>query len=75
MSTFGDALKGMRDLLLMQRDVQDLEQAVSDQRKEFEDMSDQIIDIDKRLYALERIIDLGARQSRQSRSEPPRIEE
>ena len=70
MSTFGDALKGMRDLLLLQRDVRDLEQAVSNQREELEEMSDQIIDIDKRLYALERIIDLGARQVRQ-----PRIEE
>lgn len=70
MSTFGDALKGMRDLLLLQRDVRDLEQAVSGQREELEEMSDQIIDIDKRLYALERIIDLGARQTRQ-----PRIEE
>lgn len=70
MSTFGDALKGMRDLLLLQRDVRDLERAVAGQREEIEEMSDQIIDIDKRLYALERIIDLGARQPRQPRIEP-----
>jgi hypothetical protein len=30
-------------------------------------MSDKIVDLDKRLYALERIIDIGARQSRQKR--------
>lgn len=67
MSTFGDAVKGIRDLLLLQRDVQDLEKVVSGQRGEIDRMADQVIDLDKRLYAVERIMELGARQTRQPR--------
>lgn len=69
MSSFGDAVRGIRDILLLQRDVHDLEKAVSGQRVEMDSMSSKIIDLDKRLYALERIIDLGARQSQQKRIE------
>ena len=69
MSTFGDAVKGIRDILLLQRDVQDLERVVSGQRGEIDRLSSLVIDLDKRLYAIERIMDLGARQSQQKRIE------
>ena len=69
MSSFGDAVKGIRDILLLQRDVQDLERVVSGQRGEIDRLTDQVIDLDKRLYAVERIMDLGARQSQQKRIE------
>ena len=69
MSNFGDTLKGIRDLLLLQRDVRDLERTVDTQRDELEDHADQIIDLDKRLYAMERIMDLGLKQTLQKRIE------
>ncbi len=69
MSTFGDAVKSIRDILLLQRDVQDLERVVSGQRGEIGRLTDQVIDLDKRLYAIERIMDLGARQPQQKRIE------
>jgi cell division protein FtsL len=69
MSTFGDAVKGIREILLLQRDVRDLEEAVSSQRVELEHMSDQIIDLDKRLFAIERIMEFSARTPRQTRIE------
>lgn len=69
MSTFGDAVKGIREILLLQRDVRDLEEAVSGQRADLEQMSDQIIDLDKRLFAIERIMEFSARASRQPRIE------
>ena len=69
MSSFSDTLKGIRDLLLLQRDVRDLERAVDTQRDELEDHADQIIDLDKRLYAMERIMELGLKQTQQKRIE------
>ena len=69
MSTFGNAVKGIREILLLQRDVQDLERVVSGQRGEIDRLTDRVIDLDKRLYAVERIMELGARQSQQKRIE------
>lgn len=69
MSTFGNAVKGIREILLLQRDVQDLERVVSGQRGEIDRLTDHVIDLDKRLYAVERIMELGARQSQQKRIE------
>ena len=69
MSTFGNAVKGIREILLLQRDVQDLERVVSGQRGEIDRLTDHVIDLDKRLYAVERIMELGVRQSQQKRIE------
>ena len=69
MSTFGNAVKGIREILLLQRDVQDLERVVSGQCGEIDRLTDRVIDLDKRLYAVERIMELGARQSQQKRIE------
>ena len=69
MSTFGNAVKGIRDILLLQRDVQDLERVVSGQRSEIDRLTDQVIDLDKRLYAVERIMEFGSRRSQQKRIE------
>ena len=69
MSTFGNAVKGIREILLLQRDVQDLERVVSGQRGEIDRLTDRVIDLDKRLYAVERIMELGSRQSQQKRIE------
>ena len=69
MSTFGNAVKGIREILLLQRDVHDLERVVSGQRGEIDRLTDHVIDLDKRLYAVERIMELGSRQSQQKRIE------
>ena len=67
MSGFGDTLKGIRDLLLLQRDVRDLEEAVEGQREDTHQLTRKVTDLDKRLYAVERIMDLGVRQTQQKR--------
>ena len=69
MSAFGDTLKGIRDLLLLQRDVRDLEEAVDSQRGDMERFSHKLNDVDKRLYAVERIMEFGSRRSQQKRIE------
>lgn len=70
MSSFADAVRGMRDILLLQRDVRDLEEGVTAQRTEIDKMSGSVIDLDKRLFAVERIMDLGMKQKN-----PRQIEE
>jgi chaperonin cofactor prefoldin len=67
MSTIGDVLKAVREVLLLQSQVEQLDEQIEVQESRLSKLSDQMNDIDKRLYALERIIDLGARQSGQKR--------
>ena len=69
MSGIGDTLKGIRDLLLLQRDVRDLEEAVEGQREDIHQLTGKVTDLDKRLYAVERIMDLGVRQTQRKRIE------
>ncbi len=69
MSTIGDILKSVREVLLLQSQVELLTKEVSEQNKEMRAVSDKIVDLDKRLFSIERIMDLGARQSQQKRIE------
>ena len=67
MSTIGDLLKAVREVMLLQSHVERLTDEVAEHNHEMKDMSDQIVDLDKRLYAIERIMDLGVRQTQQKR--------
>ena len=69
MSTIGDILKSVREVLLLQSQVGMLTKEVDEQNKEMRHMSDKIVDLDKRVYAIERIMELGARQQAQKRLE------
>lgn len=69
MSTIGDILKSVREVLLLQSNVELLTKEVDAQNREMREMSDKIVDLDKRVYAIERIMDLGSRQSVQKRIE------
>ena len=69
MSAIGDILKSVREVLLLQSQVELLTKEVSEQNTEMRAVSDKINDLDKRLYAMERIMELGARQSQQKRIE------
>jgi hypothetical protein len=69
MSTIGDILKSVREVLLLQSQVELLTHEVSEQNREMRAVSDKIVDLDKRLYAMERIMELGARQAQQKRIE------
>ena len=69
MSTIGDILKSVREVLLLQSQVGLLTKEIDEQNKEMRHMSDKIVDLDKRVYAIERIMELGARQQAQKRLE------
>ena len=69
MSTVGDILKSVREVLLLQSHVERLTKEVDEQNKVIRDMSDKIVDLDKRVYSIERIMELGARQLGQKRIE------
>ena len=70
MSSIGDVLRAVKDVLLLQSQVEQLDEQLAAQEGRIGNLADRVTDIDKRLYAIERIMDLGVRQARQ-----PRIEE
>jgi hypothetical protein len=66
---FSNALTALKQVLLLQDRVERLEKRVDTIAGDVDGLGDMAHDLDKRLYALERIVDLGARQSRQPRIE------
>jgi uncharacterized protein YdcH (DUF465 family) len=67
MSAIGDVLRAVKDVLLLQSQVERMEEEISGQNARFAKLVDSVTDIDKRLYAIERMMDLGARQAQQKR--------
>lgn len=69
MSTLGDALKGIRELLLLQAQVQGLERAMEGQSAELKRVANDLIQVDKRLVRIETLAEMGARGRQQPRIE------
>ena len=69
MSAFADAFTAMKNVILMQERLERMQMDVTGLADGLDGLQDFAHDLDKRLYALERIIDLGARQSQQKRIE------
>lgn len=69
MSTIRDVLGAVKDVLLLQSQVERMEEEIAEQGLRIDKMASTVTDIDKRLYAIERIMDLGVRQSQQKRIE------
>ena len=70
MSAITDVLRAVKDVLLLQSQVERMEAQIAAQNERFAKLADSITDIDKRLYAIEKVIELGVRQSRQKRIDP-----
>jgi hypothetical protein len=68
-SIFTNALTALKQVLLLQDRVERLEARVDTIAGDVDGLGDMSHDLDKRLYALERIVDLSARQARQPRIE------
>lgn len=56
MSTIGDALKGIRELLLVQADVRALEKAVDAQGDSIKQIARDLIEVDKRVSHIEGMV-------------------
>lgn len=69
MSTLGDALKALKNIAIMDERVSRLQSDVDELSRNVAGLSNMAHDLDKRLYALERIIDIGAQQARNKRIE------
>lgn len=69
MSVFSNALSTLKQVLLLQDRVERMEKRLDTMSDDVDGLADMAHDLDKRLYALERIIDLGARQSQVKRIE------
>jgi len=70
MSALGDAFGALRNAVLMEDRLSRVETQLRQMAGDLTGLREFTHDLDKRLYALERIVDLGARQARR-----PRIEE
>ncbi len=70
MSAMSDALKGIRQILLIQDQVQRLEQQTERQGQEIGKLADDLISVDKRVVRIETMIEMSGRGGSQ-----PRIEE
>ena len=68
MSTVGDILKSIREVLLLQSQVERLEEQIDEQNDELKRVSRDIVGIDKRLVRIETMIEMTARGS-----QPPQI--
>lgn len=71
MSTVSDALNGVRRLLLMQENINQLERTSDRQIDALQKLTDDVIALDKRVVRIETMIEIGGRQSTQQK----RIEE
>ena len=69
MSTLGEALKGVKQLLLIQKQVEDLEHASEVQATALRDLAKDVIAIDKRVVRIETMIEMSGR----SGPEKPRL--
>ena len=61
MSTLGEALKGVKQLLLIQKQVEDLEHASEVQATALRDLAKDVIAIDKRVVRIETMIEMSGR--------------
>jgi hypothetical protein len=69
MSAIGDVLRAVKDVLLLQSQVERMDEEISGQNERIAKLVDTVTDLDKRLYAMERMMDLGVRQASQKRIE------
>ena len=69
MSALSDALAALKNVVLLQERLENVRLDLSNTTGDLKTLAEKVVDVDKRLYAVERVMDLGARQSRQKRIE------
>ena len=69
MNGFTSAFSALKNVLLMQERLERLQEDLQGLAGDLSDLREFTNSLDKRLYALERIIDFGAQQVRQRRIE------
>ncbi len=70
MSAVGDALSALKSVVLMQDRLERMQRDMDGIASGLSGLKDFTHELDKRLFAVERVIDLGARQSRRKEIEP-----
>lgn len=63
MSALGEALKGIKELLLLQAQVQNLERAVENQSEAMKQLGRDLIEVDRRVTRIEGVMEGVARSS------------
>jgi phage shock protein A len=74
MSALGDAMKGIRQILLMQDQIQRLEAVAVRQNQSIDQLADDLIAMDRRIIRIETMIEMTTGRPSQPTAQPPRIE-
>ena len=69
MSSLADAIKAIRDVLLLQSQVARLEDSLDESNEELKRIARDVLEIDKRVVRIETMIEFGSRQGGQARIE------
>ena len=69
MSSLADAIKAIRDVLLLQSQVARLEDLLDESNEELKRIARDVLEIDKRVVRIEAMIEFGSRQGGQMRIE------
>jgi hypothetical protein len=69
-SAISDAFTALKNVVLLQERLDAVRGDLAVTAGDLKALTEKVVDIDKRLYAIERVIDLGVQQSRQKRIEP-----
>ncbi len=69
MSAMSDAFTALKNVVLLQERLNSIRADLSVTTGDLKSLTEKVFDIDKRLYAIEKVIDLGAQQSRWKRIE------
>lgn len=69
MSTFANVLTALKQVILLQDRVERMEGRLDTMNDDIDGLAAMSADLDKRLYAIERIMEFGARQATQRQIE------
>ena len=67
MSALSDALAALKNVVLLQERLDVVRSDMANTSGDLKSLTEKVADIDKRLYAIEKVIEMGARQSSQKR--------
>jgi predicted nuclease with TOPRIM domain len=70
LSAISDAFTALKNVVLLQERLDSIRSDLSVTAGDLKALTAKVYDIDKRLYAVERVIELGAQQVLQKRIEP-----
>lgn len=74
MSTLGDVISGIKQVLLLQSQVEALEDSIQKQTRDIRKLADDLVGVDKRLVRIEAFMEIATYRSSGGMASPLQIE-